>query len=293
MPSASTIADPTTVLSPPSVLERQGCRLHYWTAGPKTRPWIALTHGFTMDHRLFETQVAVLARDWRVLVWDVRGHGLSKPIGEGFSVGIAAADLLALLDHVGADQAALVGHSMGGYVAQEIEFRYPKRVAALAMISSTCLTFEQPAALTLGAPFTQAALRFCPEDMYHRSVGEIAGVSDSVRAYAEHASRQVSRADRERIWAGILGSYHYEPGYRIRCPLLLMHGDHDYQVAFGLIKLLAPRWIEREVGCRHAIIPRAGHNANQDNPEFVNRMLLEFLREAYPAVPAAVEGAAE
>jgi 3-oxoadipate enol-lactonase len=214
-----------------------------------------------------------------VLVWDVRGHGISKPLGARFSIPVVAADLLAILDEVGARQAVLVGHSMGGYAAQEIEFHHPSRVWALALISSTCLTFRQPVVLTLGAPLTLAALKLCPENFYHRRVRDIAGVTPSVRAYAERSSRRISRGDRIRIWQGIIRSYHHEPGYRIRCPLLLLHGDHDYEVAFGLIRLLAPRWIERETGCRHALIPRAGHNANQDNPEFVNRALLEFLRE--------------
>lgn len=232
-----------------------------------------------MDHHLFDEQVKALADEWRVLVWDVRGHGLSKPLGEGFSIAGVAADLLAILDAVGASQAALVGHSMGGYAAQEIEFRHPWRVQALALISSTCLTFRQPAVLTLGAPLTLAALRLLPDDFYHRRVRDIAGVTPAVRAYAERASRQVSRCDRYRIWQGIVRGYHHEPGYRIRCPVLLLHGDRDYEVAFGLIRLLAPRWIEREIGCRHALIPRAGHNANQDNPAFVNRELVEFLRQ--------------
>jgi pimeloyl-ACP methyl ester carboxylesterase len=269
-------------LQGPFVLERHGCALHYWTAGPVRAPWVALVHGFSMDHCLFDEQVGVLAREFRVIVLDVRGHGLSKPLGAGFEIPLIAADLQALLDHVGAREAALVGHSMGGYVAQELEFTQPWRVSALALLSSTCLTFAQPAALSFGAPLTRLALEMVPEELYHRAVGAIAGTTAPVRAYAEACSRRISRVDRARIWAGILGSYHHEPGYRIRCPLLLMHGEADYQVGFGFIKLLAARWIRREVGCRHATIPGAGHNANQDNPEFVNHMLVDFLREHVP-----------
>jgi pimeloyl-ACP methyl ester carboxylesterase len=57
------------------VLEREGCTLHYWLAGPKDRPLVVLTHGATMDHRMFVAQVAALAPHHRVLTWDVRGRG--------------------------------------------------------------------------------------------------------------------------------------------------------------------------------------------------------------------------
>ena len=188
------------------MLERDGCPLHYWLAGPDDGPVVVLTHGFSMDHRLFEAQVEELAKQWRVLVWDVRGHGKSQPLGEGFSIQRSADDLQAILDREGIAECALVGHSMGGYIAQEIEYRQPWRVAALAMISSTCFTFRQPLALTMGAPFTLAALMMCPEDWYHRQVGFIAGERAEVRAYGEEASRAIPRDARVAIWSGIINS---------------------------------------------------------------------------------------
>jgi len=269
-------------LDGPFVIERDGCPLHYWVAGDPSRPAVVLTHGFSMDHHLFDEQIEALARRWRVVVWDVRGHGKSQPLGDGFSIQRAAEDLLAILEREGISECALVGHSMGGYVAQELEFRQPWRVAALAMISSTCFTFRQPFALTMGAPFTVAALLMCPEELYHRQVGLVAGVRPQVQAYAQGASRAIPRHARATIWSGILDSYHFEPGHRLRCPLLLLDGEYDWFVAFGLIKLLIPRWMEREPGCIHRVIPDAGHNANQDNPAFTNGALIDFLERCFP-----------
>lgn len=76
-------------------LERQGATIHYWmTEHHSTKPTIILTHGASLDHHMFVTQVPALQNaGYRVLTWDIRGHGLSKPIGEEFNLQIVVEDL--------------------------------------------------------------------------------------------------------------------------------------------------------------------------------------------------------
>ncbi len=107
-------------------LLRAGCPLHYWTGGLAGRPWLVFMHGATMDHRMFTAQVEAFAADYRVLVWDARGHGRSQPIGADFSLTLCAEDMLAILDAEGIDRAILCGQSLGGYIAQQ---RYRRPVA--------------------------------------------------------------------------------------------------------------------------------------------------------------------
>src|SRR5574340_484037 len=97
-----------------SVLEREGCPIHYGLLGPEHAPLVVLTHGAGIDHREWEPQLPVLTPEYRVLLWDIRGHGLSRPSGAPLTVPRVLDDLLALLDLLGVDQAAFVGHSMGG-----------------------------------------------------------------------------------------------------------------------------------------------------------------------------------
>jgi len=66
--------------------------------------------------------------------------------------------------------------------------------------------------------------------------------------------------------------------------LLLTHGERD---GTGNIRKVAPHWAAREPHCRSVVIPGAGDCANQDNPEFFNRLLLDFLSEHAPTVTAA------
>ena len=260
------------------VLERRGSPLHYWLAGRPERPLVVLTHGVTMDHRLFEAQVPILAQDFRVLCWDVRGHGRSRPLGEGFSIPWVAEDLLAILERVGAGPVALVGHSMGGFVDQELAFRGLARVVALVQFGSTCSTWRQPAVVRWGGPLTMPAIRWMPDAVLRPLLGYLGADEPSARCYATDACRQVPKRDLVTIWRGILEHFHHEPGYRIAQPLLVVHGEHD-RIGFGLIPWLAPTWAAREPRGRHVVIPGAGHNANQDRPELFNRVLLAFLRE--------------
>lgn len=258
-------------------LEHERCPLYYWMAGPADRPLIVFTHGVMMDHRIFDHQVAFFARHFQVLVWDVRGHGLSRPYGQEFSLRLAANDLAAMLDHLGREEAILVGHSMGGMISQEFTFLYPNRVLALAGIGTLCLTHKQSKLLKLGDRLVPWFFRHCPDLIIRKLTPLASGLKSNTSALSALVSQSVTRDDRLRFWIALMSAYRHEPGYRIPCPLLLTHGRYDYLVGLGTIPYLAPRWAKREPNCRYVVIPNAGHNAHQDNPNFFNSILLDFL----------------
>src|SRR6185436_3073968 len=86
-----------------------GTSLYYEVSGEGEA--VVLLHGFSLDHRMWAPQVDALAGRYRVVRYDLRGFGRSAPSPERFT---HADDLLALLDHLHIDRAALVGLSMGG-----------------------------------------------------------------------------------------------------------------------------------------------------------------------------------
>jgi pimeloyl-ACP methyl ester carboxylesterase len=85
------------------------------------------------------------------------------------------------------------------------------------------------------------------------------------------------------IWSAVMRCVHPEPGYRIEQPLLLTHGEHD-NLGLGAIKQHMVAWAARDPNCRYVIIPNAAHNPHQENPDFFNPLLLQFLREYVPAL---------
>ena len=261
------------------ILERAGCPIHYWLSGPKDAPLVVFSHGAMMDHRMFDAQVPTVSEHYRVMTWDMRGHGRSRPmgdVGEGLLIRDLIEDLIALIDHLGYERVSLVGQSLGGHLAQDVVFYYPNRVSKLVTVGSSCSTIEQPKLGRLALQVSPLVFKLWPEDHLREQVAKNTAVTPEAQAYAYEAMRQLTKEDFMKVWNAVAGLLHHEPGYRIEHPLLITHGDGD---EVGNIKKISPKWAERDPDSRYLVIPAAGHNANQDNPDFFNRILLEFLQE--------------
>ena len=116
--------------------------LHVVDAGEGGRP-VMLVHGFTATSAEVAGVVEPLAElGWHAVAPDLRGHGRSdRPTDAGaYSLELMAADVLALADWLGWDRFALLGHSMGGGVAQLIALDHPERLTGLVLAS----TFHGP-----------------------------------------------------------------------------------------------------------------------------------------------------
>lgn len=260
------------------VISRLGCPLHLWTDGPEGAPWVVFTHGVLMDHDLFAPQLEALAGEFRVLSWDVRGHGRSRPLGAPFTIDRVAEDLLAIMDELAIERAVLVGHSMGGFISQRVALTAPDRVAGLVALATVPLRAELPPLLLLGGPLSVLGFRLCPEVVIRRLVSLGAGRRTETRRQAVEAARPVTKGDFDHLWPALIRGLRSRRGERLSCPLLLVHGDGDHLVGFGAIKLLMRRWARDEPEARYEVIPAAGHNACRDNPECFYRFLLGFLR---------------
>ena len=99
-------------------------------------PAIVLLHGFLGDASLWDRQRAELAKRARVIVPDLRGCGNSSVTPGPYLMESLAGDLATVLDALAVEQAVVVGHSLGGYVAMAFFRMYAERVAALGLIAS-------------------------------------------------------------------------------------------------------------------------------------------------------------
>lgn len=263
-----------------AILERKGCLLHYWLTGQQGRPLVVFTHGALVDHHAFDPQLPVVGQHYHVLTWDVRGHGQSQPMGVPFTVREAVEDLVALLDLLGEHQAILVGQSMGGNIAQEMLFLYPERVSALVALDCTCNTLELSALERALLKLARALFHLYPYELLKQQSSRQSAVKPEVRQYLYQAMSQLSKEAFITIMLGTSLCLHYESGYTITQPLLLLRGEYDQ---LGNIKTAMPRWAERDVQGQYVVVPGAGHCSNQDNAEFVNTLLLDFLQQVAPA----------
>jgi pimeloyl-ACP methyl ester carboxylesterase len=261
------------------VLERQGCPIHFWDGGQPGRPLVVLTHGLCVDHHSFDLHIPAIAEKYRVMAWDVRGHGLSQPAGEPFTVPLAVEDLQAILTVMGYQQAAFVGHSNGTYISQELAFCSPEQVQALVIADGTCITWEHSAFENWLVRIAPKMMKLYPYETLKKASLPYLSASKEVQAYAYAAYSMLSKADFIALNAGMAQALHAEPDYRVAAPLLLVHGAED---RMGDIARIAPQWAAREPNCQYEVIPNARHFAILDQPEQFTNLVLAFLEKWIP-----------
>ncbi len=119
-------------------LRANGLRLHAVAAGPEAGPLVLLLHGFPEFWYGWRRQLGPLAAaGFRVVAPDQRGYNLSdKPLGvEAYRLDLLAGDVLGMMEALGHDQAALVGHDWGAAVAWWVALQHPGRVRRLAVLN--------------------------------------------------------------------------------------------------------------------------------------------------------------
>lgn len=259
--------------------------LHYEALGAG-RP-IVLIHGFTNYGLAWAPQLPALVHTgYRVILPDLHGHGASQPATALCTVADLAADLAALLDHLGAGPAVLCGLSLGGMVALQMAVDEPGRVAGLIVANSrSSFTGPEMAAIVDGwlALFRQAD-------------GPLKRLYATWPALANEAFRE-SSAGRAVLdaWARVLAAVpgdslcHVAQGMlrfdrrgrlgAVRAPTLVISGEHD--------RLFSPaqaREIADEIpSADNVVIPGAGHLSSLDSADRFNRLLLDFLAAHVPA----------
>jgi 3-oxoadipate enol-lactonase len=111
--------------------------LHYQMIGsPEARPLLVFVNSLGTDFRIWRDVIVRLAGDFAILTYDMRGHGLSGVGTTPYRMEDLADDLAALLEHVEAPPAIIVGLSVGGMVAQQLYARRPDLVRALVLCNT-------------------------------------------------------------------------------------------------------------------------------------------------------------
>ena len=261
------------------ILDRAGCKVHYWVEGPEDAPVVVLTHGATLDHRMFDPQMAPLTAKFRTIRWDLPGHGRSKPVPAEFSLAGAVEDLIAILALENVDQVTLIGQSMGGDLCQEFLYRHPRRVARIVLIGCVPLIRATGLLAPLRARWSNLKMRFVPLARFRDKVVESAACKPQVQAYARQCLEQMSRGDLLATWKAISSAAHEDSAYQLPCPALMIVGEQD-AVGNGWVRQAALDWAKTEPSAELARIPAAGHITNMDAPDTVTQRILSFLNQA-------------
>ncbi|MEJ0066348.1 MAG: alpha/beta fold hydrolase [Caulobacteraceae bacterium] len=117
-------------------LNRNGVELYYEVHGEGTP--VLLTHGYSSSSHMWEGQVGPFSRHYKLITWDMRGHGHTDYPDDqkAYSEAETVADMAAILDAVGAKSAVIGGLSLGGYMSLAFHLAHPERTQALLIIDT-------------------------------------------------------------------------------------------------------------------------------------------------------------
>ncbi len=251
-------------------IERDGVRIFYEAAGQG--PPVLLSHGYSATSRMWRGQVDALANRYRIITWDMRGHGQSDspPEQARYSEAETVADMAAILDAEDVHRAVIGGLSLGGYMSLAFHLAHPARVRAL-MLFDTGPGYRNPAGREAWNRTAEArALAFETRGL------EALGPGAEVRIAQHRSAEGLARAAR-----GMLAQFDsrvIDSLESIRVPTLVLVGEND-QPFLGATDYMAAKI----PGARKVVIPGAGHAANLDQPEAFNRAVEAFLASLPPA----------
>jgi 3-oxoadipate enol-lactonase len=254
-----------------------GIQVNYADSGGHG-PAVVLSHGYLMDASMFDAQVAALAPEYRVITWDQRGHG-GTPAPGPFSYWDSARDVLALLDHLGIDEAVLGGMSQGGFLSLRAAMLAPQRVRALILIDSQAGT-EAEASRPAYEQLQQTWLDQGPGPVQEIVAAIILGPGRWGGWYAKWAWQYTQ-------WApGDLGQLTWpfrclmdrdditDRLGEVSCPALIVHGSDDAAIPLARAEQMRDALAGPTT---FTVIDGAPHASNVTHPDAVNAEILNFL----------------
>ena len=238
---------------------------------------VVFLHGIGADHRAFARELDGFADGSRTLAWDMPGYGESPPL-EAMTFAGLAESLAAMLDARKIERAILVGHSMGGMVAQEFVARFPDRVAALALVATS------PAFGAAGGDWQRQFLadRLRPLDegktpadlapaLVRGMVGDDPDPAGIARAVA--CMSAVPAAAYRAALHCLVTFDRRENLAAIRCPTVALAGERDRVAAPAVVERMA----QAIPGATFRTLPGVGHLVNLERPAAFDTALRGFL----------------
>lgn len=260
-----------------SIITEHGT-VFYWISDKwkEEKKTIFFFPGLTADHTMFKAQFDCFDGSYNLIAWDAPCHGRSRPYDE-FSFEDTTKVILEIMNENHVEDIICVGQSFGGYHIQALIARHPEKVMAFIGIGtspygeiyyskSDIFWLKQVEWMGMCYPINslkKAAAKgaACTEAAYSNMMSMIAPYKKREYCHLMQIAYNALLKDNRDL--------------EISCPVLITYGEYDRT---GKVRQYCKMWHE-QTNYPLQVIKNAGHNANVDNPEEMNRIIKKFFDE--------------
>ena len=254
----------------------------YSDFGPVEAPVVILIHGFPLNKSMWNLQIEALRDDYRVIAYDVRGHGDSDAGNEDFSIDLFANDLISFMDSLNIRKAVVCGLSMGGYIALNAAGNYQERFDAL-ILSDTQYMADTPEVRENRLAAIENIRKNGLEDYAHESIKKLFAPASHLSKDTEIASvkEMIVNSSKQSIYQTL-----HALAIRKETSAILSHIKIPVLILVGKDDIITPVEMAESMhkkinGSQLNIIEHAGHLSNMENPFEFNYQIRKFISSVY------------
>ena len=254
-------------------------KISYYEKGISNETIICL-HGIGGDYESFEPQVNGLSDKYRIISWNMPGYRDSKPL-EKYSFENLSIALNEFLLNLNLEKVNLMGQSIGGMLAQEFYYHYPKKVKSLILIATTSAfggkddSFKNTFVAARLQPLDNGATM---QQLAQKAIPSIMGptASSSVKVAAIQAMSGIDEAAFRQVVNCLVTFNRLNDQHRITQPCFLIAGSHDTNSPPRIMEKMAKKLPDATI----KIIKNTGHLVNSEAPNEVNKLLTSFYKNS-------------
>jgi 3-oxoadipate enol-lactonase len=254
----------------------------YIDEGPAEGRVVIFIHGFPLNKSMWEKQIEALQDEFRVIAYDIRGHGDSEAGNAHFSMDLFVNDLIGFMQSLNIEKAVLCGLSMGGYIALNAAINFPEHFDALILSDTSC-TADSPKSRNKRIEAIESIRLNGLENFADESIKNLfaSGSVDAKGAEIAAAREMIVNTSSQSVYNSMHAlAVRKETCSRlseIKIPVLILVGDED-KITPPIAAMVMHQNIR---GSAFSIIEKAGHLSNMENPYEFNYLVKKFLATVY------------
>ncbi len=251
-----------------------GFEMHYEVSGLVNAPWLILVHGLAGSTVCWKNQIDEFNKNFRVLNLDLVGHGESGVLKtKRYSGEIVANHIRMLMDHLGIEQAHILGLSLGTIVQQYLCEIFPDRIIS-AIYASPVTKFSLVSSLFNGFS-DKIFLKIFPKNVYLNFMGHLmlpGKIHLKSRRFFVRETLKMTDVEFKKWWRLVMEGNHYDYLNESEIPALIIAGDRDF-CFFKDSLLLQKKYRNSEM----TVIKDSGHVTIFQKPKEFNRMVIDYI----------------